>query len=151
MTPHRVQLKIAQALAGSPSGAESLLELVERGEAPPRLLAEPSIKDKLLAAKPANGVERFNKLTAKLSPPNEEIQKLIDQRRAAYSPAKADAVKGLRVFTQTCSVCHQIDGHGNVVGLLHGIGNRGLERLIEDVLDPNRNVDLFFSHPHSRS
>ena len=27
---------------------------------------------------------------------------------------------------------------------LDGIGNRGLERLLEDVLDPNRNVDQLF-------
>jgi putative heme-binding domain-containing protein len=42
-------------------------------------------------------------------------------------------------------VCHQIDGKGAVVGpQLDGVGNRGLERLIEDVLDPNRNVDPAF-------
>ena len=27
---------------------------------------------------------------------------------------------------------------------LDGVGNRGLERLLEDVLDPNRNVDVAF-------
>ena len=27
---------------------------------------------------------------------------------------------------------------------MDGIGNRGLERLLEDVLDPNRNVDVAF-------
>ena len=37
------------------------------------------------------------------------------------------------------------DGSGGLVGpQLDGIGNRGLERLVEDVLDPNRNVDRAF-------
>ena len=49
------------------------------------------------------------------------------------------------MFTQNCRVCHQLDGIGNVVGpQLDGIGNRGLERIVEDVLDPNRNVDRAF-------
>jgi len=52
---------------------------------------------------------------------------------------------GVRLFNQNCGVCHQIDGRGGNVGpQLDGIGNRGLERLCEDILDPNRNVDVAF-------
>jgi putative heme-binding domain-containing protein len=51
------------------------------------------------------------------------------------------------VFTKTCAVCHQIDGKGAVIGpQLDGAGNRGLERLVEDILDPNRNVDPAFRY-----
>jgi putative heme-binding domain-containing protein len=42
-------------------------------------------------------------------------------------------------------MCHQIDRHGAVVGpQLDGVGSRGAERLIEDVMDPHRNVDKSF-------
>jgi len=58
------------------------------------------------------------------------------------------------VFEKNCAVCHQIGGTGAVVGpQLDGVGTRGLERLIEDVLDSNRNVDPAFraSTSHSRT
>ncbi|MGO8899065.1 MAG: c-type cytochrome, partial [Isosphaeraceae bacterium] len=48
-------------------------------------------------------------------------------------------------FEKTCANCHQLEGKGARVGpQLDGIGSRGLERLLEDVLDPNRNVDQSF-------
>jgi putative heme-binding domain-containing protein len=143
--PARLQSKLAQALAGSAAGAEQLLQLVEQGQAPPRLLLERSIKDKLAAAKPERLEERLEKLSKGLSPLSADLAKLLDQKRAAYSADSADPVAGARVFQQTCAVCHQIDGQGALVGpQLDGIGNRGLERLIEDILDPNRNVDVNF-------
>ncbi len=52
---------------------------------------------------------------------------------------------GSKKFTKDCSACHQIAGQGNVVGpQLDGIGNRGLDRLMEDILLPNQNVDHAF-------
>ena len=35
---------------------------------------------------------------------------------------------------------------GNIGPQLDGIGNRGVERLVEDILDPNRNVDVAFRY-----
>ena len=143
--PYRLQVKLAQTLAGSASGAENLLMLIEQGQATPRLLRAASVKDKLLAAKPANATQRIEKLTQNLTPASEQTEKLVEQRRAGYSSAKASTGEGARIFTQNCSVCHRIDGNGGLVGpQLDGIGNRGLERLVEDVLDPNRNVDRAF-------
>ena len=50
--------------------------------------------------------------------------------------------KGHEVFTKTCAICHQIGGQGAVIGpQLDGVGARGLDRILEDVIDPNRNVD----------
>ena len=49
------------------------------------------------------------------------------------------------MFTATCSVCHRIAGQGGTIGpQLDGIGNRSAERLLEDILDPSRNVDKAF-------
>src|SRR5439155_14860230 len=89
--------------------------------------------------------ERFARLTNGLASVAAELQKLIDERRAGFDADLASVDRGRAMFEKTCAVCHQIDGKGAVVGpQLDGIGNRGLERLIEDVLDPNRNVDPAF-------
>jgi putative heme-binding domain-containing protein len=70
---------------------------------------------------------------------------IIADRSKAFNPAKADARHGLEVFTQTCAACHAIDGKGGNIGpQLDGIGGRGATRLLEDILDPGRNVDKAF-------
>src|SRR5262249_17295264 len=49
------------------------------------------------------------------------------------------------IFEKHCANCHQLAGKGTKVGpQLDGIGARGLDRLLEDVIDPNRNVDQAF-------
>jgi len=49
------------------------------------------------------------------------------------------------LFQTHCGNCHQIKNQGAKLGpQLDGIGGRGLERLLEDILDPNRNVDQAF-------
>ena len=109
------------------------------------LLLERPVKEKLFTAKPANANQRVEQLTRGLTAPNEQLQRLIETRRRGYSAGQALVTKGEQLFTQHCRVCHQIDGTGVVIGpQLDGIGNRGLERIVEDVLDPNRNVDRAF-------
>src|SRR5205823_8584904 len=59
--------------------------------------------------------------------------------------AATNIERGQAVFTKHCAACHQLEGKGAVVGpQLDGIGNRGLDRLLDDILDPNRNVDVAF-------
>jgi putative heme-binding domain-containing protein len=46
---------------------------------------------------------------------------------------------------RTCANCHRLADVGGKVGpQLDGVGQRGVERLLEDILDPNRNVDEAF-------
>jgi putative heme-binding domain-containing protein len=78
-------------------------------------------------------------------PLNEQLQKQIEQRRTGFHSSNALASRGLAVFNKTCAACHQIDRQGALVGpQLDGLGARGLERIIEDIVDPNRNVDHAF-------
>jgi putative heme-binding domain-containing protein len=78
-----------------------------------------------------------------------QLDALIATRSAAFAKAKPDLAAGKNVFTTNCAVCHQIRGAGGLIGpQLDGIGARGAERLSEDILDPNRNVDAHF-HLHT--
>ena len=74
-----------------------------------------------------------------------EADRLILARATAYRSGKPDKTRGQAVFTTHCAVCHAIGGKGALVGpQLDGIGNRGVDRLMEDILDPGRNVDSHF-------
>jgi putative heme-binding domain-containing protein len=143
--PARGQLKLAQSLAGSAAGAETLLAMVEKRQASPQVLFDRGVLDKINALNSPSLKARHAKLTENLEPPSEAIQRQIDALRAKFAAATGSAIDGAKVFTQNCSVCHQIDGTGTLIGpQLDGIGGRGLERILEDTLDPNRNVDINF-------
>jgi putative heme-binding domain-containing protein len=140
-----LQNVIAAALAGSRPGAEKLLEAVTAGKASARLLQEPSVVPRLGAANVPGLKERVAKLTHGLPPADQRLQDLLRRRRAGFVRAKADAALGAQVFEKSCAICHQVGGKGSKIGpQLDGIGVRGLDRLLEDTLDPNRNVDQAF-------
>ncbi|MGE3780509.1 MAG: c-type cytochrome, partial [Pirellulaceae bacterium] len=141
----RLQRQLADALAATPVGATHLVTLMERGQVTSRLLQDPAIKQKLAAAGDAAANERAERLLASLSPLNLELLQLIEQRRRFYAADKASGPRGQEVFRKHCATCHQVAGQGTLIApQLDGIGQRGLERVIEDVLDPNRNIDETF-------
>ena len=138
--PSRSQIKLASALASAPETAKQILDL-----AAPAVLADPLVSGKLNALNDATISERLRKATASLPAQNDALNKLIAERLKSFDPAKANAARGQDVFMRTCSVCHRIGVKGNLVGpQLDGIGARGAERLMEDILDPNRSVDPAF-------
>jgi putative heme-binding domain-containing protein len=145
--PFRLQSRWAVALTGSRDGAEALLSAVSQGAASARLLQTTGLRNRLQAVKLPDWESRVAALTQDLAPANEARDRLIAERRAAYlaGAAAAKVDEGRRLFEQHCAPCHQIEGKGGLVGpQLTGVGNRGAERLCEDILDPNRNVDRAF-------
>ncbi len=73
------------------------------------------------------------------------LDDIIKQRVDAFSKAKPDRSNGGKVFEIHCMACHQVEKKGGLIGpQLDGIGTRGVARLCEDILDPNRNVDAHF-------
>ena len=101
----------------------------------------------LTAAKVPDLDARVKKLTQGIAPPKEALEKLIADRRAAFRSASPKAELGQAIFAKNCIVCHQIEGKGALVGPnLAGLNKRGIDRLVEDVLDPNRNVDPAFRY-----
>jgi putative heme-binding domain-containing protein len=140
-----LQQSLATVLASSREGGELLLAACADGKAPALLLRDKPLLDRLKAAKVPDLEVRVAKLTANLPSANAEIDKLIAARAAAFDPAKASAVRGADVFARNCVICHSIESKGGLLGpQLDGIGGRGPDRLLEDILDPSRNVDRAF-------
>jgi putative heme-binding domain-containing protein len=145
--PARLQPALAAALASNREGAEQLLAAVAAGKASARLLQDRSVEVRLRAVGVPDLDARLADLTGGLPPADEAIAALIRGRQAGFaaSPDHDDARRGAEVFTKHCAACHQIGGRGERVGpQLDGIGARGADRLMEDILDPNRNVDQAF-------
>ena len=143
--PTRLQTRFAAALASTAAGAEQLLAAAEAGRIPARLLQDRTLTDRLRASPARDAKNRLAALVKNLPPADAQLQKLIEAKRAEFKPQQASPTRGAEVFTKACIVCHQLAGQGALVGpQLDGIGGRGLERLLEDILDPNRNVDKAF-------
>ena len=145
--PARLQALVSLALASSPEGAATLLRFVADGRASPRLLQSRTLRERLASAGIDKLGERIEELTKGLGADADARDRLISARRKDYEAAGSgrSAERGAAVFEKNCGACHQIAGKGKVLGpQLDGVGNRGLERVLEDVLDPNRNVDVAF-------
>jgi putative heme-binding domain-containing protein len=145
-TPSRRQTTLAEALAGTLAGA---LALCDAGS--PRLLLAPTVAQKLASVKNSALHERVAKLTRDLPAASAEISALITTRVATFALRGGSAEVGRPLFATHCAICHSLGGQGGLVGpQLDGCGNRGLERLCEDILDPNRDIDpLFHLHLHT--
>src|SRR5262249_53188464 len=132
---------------GGREGAEALMDAIAAGKASARLLQERPVAVALGQAKPPNLDERLRLLLAGLPPADQQIARLLDRRRAQFraSSGQHRPEEGAAVFEKSCANCHQVGGKGAKVGpQLDGIGSRVLDRLVEDILDPNRNVDQAF-------
>ncbi len=78
-------------------------------------------------------------LTGQAAP---ERQKVVAAYRTALD-LKADAERGKAVFKKNCAVCHRLENEGFEVGpdLLSALRNKSPEQLLNDILDPSREVD----------
>ncbi len=145
LAPGPLQTAIANGLARRRDGAEALLDAIAAGKASARLLQDQRVALALKQAKPRRLEERLKSLLAGLPPADQKLSALIDRRRAGFRTGSHQPERGIPVFEKHCGICHQLGGKGARIGpQLDGIGSRGLDRLAEDILDPNRNVDQAF-------
>ncbi len=144
--PARLANLISAGLAGSREGAEQLLKAVAEGKASPRLFQERPVRLRLQQWPLPDLEARIAKLTAGLPPADQKLQDLLMRRRDGFLKTnKPDPMLGAKVFEKHCAACHQLAGKGTKIGpQLDGIGLRGLDRLLEDTIDPNRNIDHAF-------
>jgi putative heme-binding domain-containing protein len=143
--PSSLEQSLALALAGTPEGTDALLDLVAAGKASPRLLQDLPVVERLKPRLNPVRKQRIDDLTASLPPADQRIRDLVSQRLKKYFASGGSFEKGEALFKTHCSACHKIGDLGQKVGpQLDGIGLRGAERILEDILDPNRNIDGAF-------
>ena len=139
------QAVVAQALCSDAGGATMLISLVEKGLAAANLLKRPVIADSMRPVLNPELQKRIDVLISDLPDVDESMEQLIVDRKTQYLQQTGNATNGAALFVKNCSVCHQVAGKGKKVGPnLDGLGSRGLDRLVEDILAPNRNVDVAF-------
>ncbi|QDT90495.1 PVC-type heme-binding CxxCH protein [Gimesia algae] len=145
MYPSRLQTDLADKVSQQPGGIERLIAFAEQGKMAAQLLAEPVIRNQIQQSADSELKRRAEKLLSALPPREKKTQENIAQHFKSHTGFELSVENGKVVFEKNCAICHQLAGKGAVVGpQLDGIGNRGLERLLEDVLDPNRAVDINF-------
>lgn len=143
--PGRFQVRVAEVAAASSRLTGELVARMEDGRAPVGLLQDRRLRSALETAADAETRTRLAALAGRLPDTDPAEQRLIEERIAAYRDAAGEAQRGREVFRAACAPCHQVRGEGGLVGpQLTGIGTRGIERLCEDILAPNRNVDVAF-------
>jgi putative heme-binding domain-containing protein len=143
--PAALQQPFAMALASTNGGAELLLDRVAAGKASARLLQDKPVVDRLKSSGVADADQRIADLTRNLPSADNAIRQVIARVAADHAKATPSIDAGRAIFTRSCANCHRIADVGGKVGpQLDGVGQRGAERLLEDILDPNRNVDEAF-------
>lgn len=142
--PADFALTVATTLAKSDQGAAELLELAVAGRVRLALLRHRYVA-LALEKRPAALRERAAALTKSLPPEDARLDALVAYRVGALGSFKPDRTNGAAVFAAHCAACHRFrDAGGNLGPSLDGIGARALPRLVEDILDPSRNVDPTF-------
>jgi len=90
----------------------------------------------------ASGDAETRRQAVKLFPDGGQVarQEVLKRYRASLK-MDGDVGRGRKVFRKICAVCHRLEGHGKAVGAeLAGIADRGLDAVLLNVLDPNREV-----------
>ncbi|HEY2250887.1 MAG TPA: HEAT repeat domain-containing protein, partial [Planctomycetaceae bacterium] len=73
--------------------------------------------------------------------PSPDRQHVLEDYRDVASLA-GDAQRGRAIFAKTCAACHALDRTGYAVGPdLAAVANKTPQYLLQEILDPNRNVD----------
>jgi putative heme-binding domain-containing protein len=143
----RVRERITYALAGSPAGAQLLVDAVRAGRLPAQALSDPTLRERLVAGKP----DAIRAAVAELAHADSALEATrrgrIEAITQRFDPRTASAEQGSRVFAANCASCHAVRGQGGQVGpQLDGVGHRAAADLLAKVLAPNRSVAPAFRY-----
>ncbi|MES2694094.1 MAG: c-type cytochrome [Verrucomicrobiota bacterium] len=137
-------LGLTLALAQSDAGTSRLLDLAGSGRVRPQLLRHRHV-ELALQKRPAALRERVVTLTRALPDEDARLDAVIAQRLGVAAAFKTDLARGAAVFATQCATCHRFrDTGGNLGPSLDGSEARTVARLVEDILDPSRNIDPGF-------
>ncbi|MEZ6140311.1 MAG: c-type cytochrome [Zavarzinella sp.] len=145
ITPGLLQEAIGLQLCQTIPGTDALLKKIEVGKVSPRLLQNKLVINRIRTHQQAGFEAKISKLTAGLPSLDQRTKNLIVARTQSFAKSQVVAGTGRELFVKNCAICHQVGNEGGKIApQLDGIGIRGPERLLEDILDPSRNVDHAF-------
>ncbi len=127
----------AETLFARPAWVSAFLDAVARGEVKPG-----DVDPARIALLQASADPRLRARAAELFAGTRlgKRQDVVAVYRKALD-LKGDPGKGKAVFKQVCSTCHRLEGVGESIGAdLAAIRDRGLEAVLLNILDPNREV-----------
>jgi putative membrane-bound dehydrogenase-like protein len=130
--------QILDLLLSRDDGQRVLLDALARNEVPAAQI-DAAHRQRLLSHKDARVREQAAHLFAAAGSPDR--QKVLRDYQDVFK-LTGDAKRGQAVFGQRCSVCHLLNGTGYAVGPdLAALQNKSPHYLLQEILDPNRNVD----------
>jgi putative heme-binding domain-containing protein len=135
-----VRREAVEALFARTDRLPRLLDAIEQKKVPSNQL-EPLRLEQLRRHPNSDIRRRARGLLGQQATP--ERQKIVAVYRASLE-LKTDATRGKAVFTKNCTICHRLENEGFEVGpdLLSALRNKSPEQLLNDILDPSRDVDL---------
>lgn len=138
------QVALTREWISSGAPLDPLLRFCEKGMLSPAVLTKPEIIQTLEPRFDTASRQRHRTLTHLLNVDQQLDGKLKELRESVHL-SDVNLGRGKTLFTQHCANCHQLAGEGQVVGpQLDGAVSRTVERLLEDIVTPNRNVDQAF-------
>ncbi len=136
------QSMLASSLIGTVDGCDLLARLIDEGAVSAVCLKK--IEPQFAPGTPTE-TKSFLEKQFQLSQTMPSLGESAAQRLAELDLSAADLGQGKQLYQQHCAACHQLRGQGNLVGpQLDGAVVRSIERLGEDILEPNSNVDKAF-------
>lgn len=143
--PQRSQLELARRLAASLELSPWLLQGVDEGWLAADLLADKTVETSLESTLDDETKTRMLAIKATLAPADDEHQAFREEVLRRSQAMAGDPQQGGAIYQKHCAGCHQLKGQGALVGpQLDGVGARDSERLLEDIVLPDRNVDKAF-------
>jgi putative heme-binding domain-containing protein len=138
------QTQFAAEWARSGAEIDQLLQFAQWGWLSPAVLARGDAAQVISARLSPSQADIVRSLTEGLDLDAKEAQRLAQlQTTLTLDGARRDV--GQMLYTRHCANCHQLRGVGTVVGpQLDGAAARSVERLLEDIVTPDRNVDHAF-------
>ena len=128
---------LAAVLSSSAVLAPTLLDALESGAVAPSELDAASRGALARLAEPAMQRRAAAILAKSVPPPRSEV---LGKYKAALS-LPGDARRGAELFAKNCQTCHMHQNRGHRVGPdLSGIASRPPSALLNDILDPNRDL-----------
>ncbi|MBM3290539.1 MAG: c-type cytochrome, partial [Candidatus Hydrogenedentes bacterium] len=141
--PGEVKLGAVQRLLTQKPGVTLLFDAIDAGKLGPSYLTAPLFdifvywahRDPAITA-------RYDALASRAPSITDENEKSIASLKEKFASHAPDLDRGKAAFEKNCMVCHRLGGVGAMRGPnLDGVGGRGIDRLLQDVVTPSRDLD----------